>query len=481
MSVQIGPSFFAKELREYSSWIEAHVREAAQNGFDAPDSSTVHFTVARDGENTRVTFGNNGSPMDQDALVGKLLTMGETGKNFAAGKTGGFGKAKLLLMFAQLEWHIRTGTLAAAGTGGNYHLTDGLSYCPGTTTTVLIAGDRVADYCGAVRRFASYSQWPGTLTLNGGQLATDLRKGNPRREFAWGKVYTNRQHANVLIVRMNGVLMFARRVDYKGCVIVELTGSSGERLTANRDSLLWSLQSELDDFVLQLSVDKRSALRERRAEIKRFEGERLRNEAMRERAVSTLADVVGGAELVAALVAQTTNGPGGIATVVTSRAESAVTIGPEFLLKNTTGMATPDYYSPGPLFSDYSRKLALAWARCLLEMHKILQVSCDFSIGFVLDEETEAESSLSRVYGQVYYLNPARIVSQKDKPQCRSFKAAYTGAWADRHRIIAIAMHELVHGAYGLSRHDEDYANRLSEVTAALLPHLTRLTALFRG
>ena len=41
-------------------------------------------------------------------------------------------------------------------------------------------------------------------TLNGQALATDLRKGSPRREYEWGKVYTNQQHSNLLVVRIGG-------------------------------------------------------------------------------------------------------------------------------------------------------------------------------------------------------------------------------------------------------------------------------------
>ena len=74
-------------------------------------------------------------------------------------------------------------------------------------------------------RFASLAQWKGTLTVNGRTLVTDLRKGSPRREYEWGKVYTNQQFSNLLVVRIGGQPMFTRNIKFKGCVLVELTGT----------------------------------------------------------------------------------------------------------------------------------------------------------------------------------------------------------------------------------------------------------------
>src|SRR5580698_6197763 len=115
-AVKIGPSFFAKEFQEYSNWRWSYIREAAQNCIDAPHSTEMYFSITHDGHNTRVTFGNNGVPMNEDVLTNKLLALGESGKNFA-GTVGGFGKAKLLLLFCHLSWSVRTGTLLADGEG----------------------------------------------------------------------------------------------------------------------------------------------------------------------------------------------------------------------------------------------------------------------------------------------------------------------------------------------------------------------------
>ena len=488
--IKIGPEFFTKARRDYRDWRFALLREFCQNSFDC-GSGRVDVAIVREGNDTRLTVANDGEPMTREVLTEKLLTLGGTGKNFEAGAVGGMGKAKELLYYSHLDYRISTGDLLVVGCGAQYELSELTDVRHGTESSMLLAGDEVEALSNALRAFCSMAQWSGTVMLNGMRLDTSLRKGTPRREFAWGKIYTNRQFDRLLIVRIGGMPMFSRRVDYKGCVVVELTGNSGERLSANRDSLLYQIGEELDELVLQLSVDKKSALRQKQAEIKRFEGERQRYEASRPKSagnlmellVSEVRDGMDRQELgkLAAFVRGGDREIGsGIATEVVSREEVAVSIGPEFILKNTTGMATPDYYTPGEQFSDYSRKLALAWAKCLLEIHRILEMPGDFSIGFCLDEDSGAEHWASREYGTVYFINPARLVCQRDKPQCRSFKTAFTGAWADRFAIISLAVHEIVHGR-GFAQHDESFSSELTAVTAAVLPHLGRLTPLFRG
>lgn len=492
-SVKIGPEFFAKIKLDYQNWRWATAREFLQNSFDC-GSQNVHVLLQREGSNTRLTVTNDGEPMDQDTLTGKLLTLGGSGKNFI-GTTGGFGVAKSLLYYSNLDYTIHTGPHLVTGQGAQYDLTE-TGHLPGTRSSVLVEGDEVDTLEGAFRRFAQLCQWSGTLKLNGERLETGLRKGHHRRDFDWCRIWTNQQHANQVVVRINGTPMFFRRTSFKGCVVVELTGSSGDRLTSNRDGLQYSYACELDDFLSNLAVDKRSALRERKAEYKRYEGERLRYEAKQPKAAGSLLELLvpaaaleqlqedaEGTGLQLAAFVRGGDRPvrsGGIATQVASRKDVAVSIGPEFILKNTCGMETPDYYTPGPAFSDYSRKLALAWARVLVELHRILEKSADFSIGFCLDEETEAEAEQG-VYGQVYYINPAVVVCQRDKPQCRSFRKRFTGAWQDRFELISVAVHEIVHGAYGLSSHDEEFSNKFTEVVTTVLANMSRLTPLFRG
>lgn len=491
--IKIGREFFAKVKLDYADWHWALVREFLQNCIDAPGCDTVEVSIARDGGNTSLMVSNNGEPMDEDVLNSKLLTLGGSGKNFEGDNTGGFGVAKSLLYYCHLSYRIVTGSLLVEGEGAQFTVTQA-SPIDGTKSTVLVEGDVVSNLEEECRRFAQFSQWRGTLRLNGKVLATDLKKGTRRREFRWGTVYTNNSFANVCIVRINGQPMFTRYARTKGCVLVELSGKAKDVLTSNRDGMKHEYANELSDFLTALAVDKRSALREQKAAYKRYEGERIKNEAKKPKAAGvSLDDLIDVAALAEAIAGN--SGPagertapatsdGGVRTMAVERQDVKLApssrLGTEFIVKNTTGMATPDYYTPGSGFSNYSKGLVRAWAAVILKLYQIHDMAGEFSIGFVFDEESVAEHEVSTAYGRVYYLNPARVVFQRDKPQCRSFKARYTGAWANRFDIIASANHEFVHGL-GFNNHDEDFASKLSEVQAVVMAHMSELTTLFRA
>lgn len=479
-SIRIGREFFAKAKSDYSCWRWAWVREACQNGIDAPGSDEIVATVRRVGADTEVSIANNGAPMDRDVLVNKFLTLGGSGKNHDGIATGGFGKAKEVLIGCHLEWDIRTGTLHAYGEGGSYSLDAAAEY-DGTVTTVTMEGDEVEAIAKKFRHFAALAQWSGTLTLIvegvSERLETSFRKGSPRREFAWGKVYTNRALEGVLVVRMGGQPMFYRNIRYKGCVLVELSGTSGERLVASRDRLQYSIANELDDLVTSLAIDTKSALRQQVAEYKRYQGKKLSAE---KKAVA-----VEGLN-VAAFIQSATQpkaaprpNAGGIRVSAVSQETSTVSLGPEFIVKNTTGLKTPEHFLPGEQFSKSSKSLVKAWGASMKRLYELLEADGSFSIGFILDEENAAEAETSREYGLVYYLNPAVVVKQSAS-NARSLKTRYSSAWTHRFEILSLVVHEAVHGVYELSGHDETFAAKLTEVTAVVFENFKDFAQFFR-
>ncbi len=472
-SFKIGREFFAKAKADYADWRYSWVREIAQNSMDC-GSARIDVTVEREGPNTRVSVGNDGQPMTRDVLVDKFLTLGGSAKDCGV---GGFGKAKELLVCCHLRWSIRTGTMLAEGEGGEYELTDDLEPLHGTTTTVLMEGDEASRIVAMFERFATLAQWKGTLTVNGRVLATDLRKGSPRREYEWGRVYTNQQHSNLLVVRIGGQPMFTRNIRYKGCVLVELTGTSAQRLVASRDRLQYRYNDELDALLGELAVDTRSALKQQRAEYKRYLGEKVRAEGRRPKAqpglnVAALVQAAGESE-------PSSQEQGSIRAVAVSREDHAVTVGPEFICKQCAGMETPAYYLPGDQFSAYSRGLVRAWASTLKRLYELHGLEGSFSVGFVFDEGCRAECEQSAEYGLVYYLSTAEVVKQAAS-NSRSFRARFSSAWAARFEIMSLAAHEFVHGAFGLGQHTEDFAAKLTDVMAVMIANARDFAQYYR-
>ncbi len=485
--VKIGREFFSKIALDYADWKYALVREFLQNSFDAPGCDQVTVDILPEGPNTRLVVYNNGAPMDKDTLFNKLLTLGGSGKNFDGENTGGFGVAKSLLYYTHLSYKIETGAFVVEGSGAEYKVSS-QTISHSTKSTILLEGDHTNALTECFQKFAHLAQWKGTLTVNGTELPCNLYKGSRRRDLGWGVVYTNKSASNICVVRLNGQPMFTQYTRFNGCVLIELTGKGSDALTSNRDSLKYSYQSALSDLLTALAVDKRSALREQRAEYKRYHGDLQRNEAKKAKAAEQglaaiginnelLESIVGGNVCggICATPPIATEG-GGIKIVITSKEDEpdrSISIGPQFILKNTTGLKTPTRYVPGDKFSPASRELALAWTAMLLKLHQVHNIDGEFSVGFVFDESSEAECE-NGVYGRVYYINPTKLVEHR-------LENRYPSVSTSKYRLLSIACHEFVHGAFNRKEHDEDYAGTLTDVMGVAMEHLKELLPLCKA
>jgi hypothetical protein len=517
-SVKIGPAFFAKEKNDYSDWRTAWVRELAQNGIDAPKTKRIEFSVALhpNGKDTCATVTNDGTPMTKEVLTEKFLALGESGKNFAEGSVGGFGKAKIIIAFSHNSYSIRTGDLFVQGEGAQYSLAEGLGYVNGTTTQVVMDGDEVGGLTKAVRRFAAFAQWDGEILLNGERLDCNLRKGSPRREFAWGTVYTNKTFQNRVIVRINGIPMFTEYTSLDRTVIVELKGSSVETLTSNRDGLVYKHRQEFQQFLLDLVTNKSRALKAKNPHYRRFSGAKYahkRTEAARVNARDLVGDVTGSSGARKALVVTQTpqagsgashpaqgapeggewvpagsggsfsydNGRIGVledrlggdsdhgveyGTYDSDETSKVSTISEFFVVKNETTLKVPDYYQPdSDQFGSYGKKLARIWGRLLIQAHRLFDHEASFGIGFVFSDDCEAQHEEGDEFGTVYYLNPAKIVEQTGSAS-KSFKKRF--ALTERDRLLSLAIHEIGHGI-GHDSHDENYARWLTDAFARVM------------
>jgi len=468
--VQIGPEFFAKAFNDYADWHWAIAREFCQNSIDAGSKKIEITTEVVDG-NTILTVTNDGSPMTQEIITNKLLALGGSGKNFTAGNVGGFGKAKEVLYFCHNQYSIHTGNILVQGSGAGYNITDSTPI-NGTKSTIVINGNHSSSLVFAFEAFSLYAQWDGELFINGQYYTTGLRKGSPRRELSCGTVYTNKSFKNTVIVRINGIPMFHNYTSLDRCVIVELKGVSADCLTSNRDGLTSTYRHELSEFLTSLSVDKRSALKNRlQTRYRRYGGDRLSHRAHNGVNVQQLVAAAAHNPVDSGVV-----GGGQAVLVKGSRASASLScISEEFIIKNETELAIPNYYLPDSRsFSTYSKKLAKVWGRLMLEMHRLFDKEGDFAIGFVFDDQVEAEWE-SGQFGTVYYINPAQVVEQ-NLSASKSFKKRF--ALTERNRFLMLALHEFVHGC-GCQYHDENYANKLTQMAVKVLDEKKRFTWCF--
>lgn len=487
-SVTIGPEFFAKAFNDYANKFWAFAREILQNSIDCGSTCVdIQVHVEELSGDTHIVVENDGEPMSSEILTEKLLCLGASGKDFK-GSVGGFGKAKEILYFAQKQYTIRTGGLQVDGSGAGYNLKPAAVPCDGTASHVVWEGRHAEDLKAAFRRFIELCGTGSRVhfTMNGEavgpkQVAGDLNRTLDHDGLPWAEVHISKVEQNRLIVRVGGVPMFHSYCEYKGTVVVELLGTSAQRLTSNRDGLRYPYSNQLQSFISSIAIDPKTVFKLEKAEYKRLPGSKLgwtKPESKPapvefKRAVELLLEKSQPATVaVAASVAAEPAPPrqGGILTeTVASEEATESPLGHEFIIKNCVKRAVPKGYEPAS-FSRYAAWLAKSWAACLLELHYLYRIDKPFSVGFIFDEQLDAESE-SGAYGQVYYINPCKVTKE-------SHTQKFTKA--DRFDVLASAAHEFVHGAFDLSYHNEDFANRLTEVMGTVMKHHNTFSKLLK-
>lgn len=491
--VKIGPNFFRNEFRAYSNWQLAFAREFLQNSVDAGASHIDIVVLDIDIEDgVLVTVTNDGDVMTEDTLVNKLLALGESGKAEQTGAVGAFGQAKNILYFAQQEYTIWSGTNLVEGSGGDYTLRTNDEHFDGTKSIVLLKRESGLAH-GLAERFKlliSMIQRPDIkFTVNGDPVVGNLKKGCRRREFSWGTVYTNNSFQNLLIVRIGGVPMFTKYVSVDKCVLLELSGTSIKTLTSNRDGLQYKYADQLDEFMRELSVDRLSALRTQEStSYIHYRGDKL---VATQEATSNIREVLTaayanvqepirheeeeGTFILAAsrprLDEVINNRGADERTIESSRLPNIST---EFIIKNELGMVVPAHYLPEN-FGTYSKRLMRIWASLMLEVHTLFQNTEDFAIGFILDENAEAEFEVGD-YGTVFYVNPC--VLKKNSFGGRSLANRWKFNAAGKAALLLGAVHEYTHRRF--KGHDEAYAASLTDNAAVVFANAKRFSKCFR-
>lgn len=465
MQVKIGPSYFKKEKTEYSNWRWAYIREAMQNCIDAKGSSRIDITTKEKDGRCIITFSNNGEPMDLDTLTGKLLSLGETGKEFN-NTVGGFGKAKILLYFSQISYTIHSGTNLVTGEGGDYTISQA-EYLKGTTSTVELEESKtIIDIM--VERFGKYTQWSGTLTLNGQVIQTNLTKGYFRKQINLGRVYTNKQLTNEMVVRIGGIPMFTRYC--KLPIIIEIEGPSSEYLTSNRDGIKYTYQDELSKLIESIATEGTRALKADTTTIAYWDGPRQLAAGKAKKMSYTAASETSETSEIKAnpflSVPSHKSSSDPMLERVAAKYEHS------FFMINETVLDIPSIYFPHS-FSDYSTRLLKVWVNIMRTIHDVMDLPAYFDVGFIFSDTTEAEYRIknSRI---IYSINPCKIIQDKNGTR---FKKRYT-INKDKYLLIANGVHEYTHLKY--SQHDSTYATALTDNMAVILKEIKQFHKCFR-
>lgn len=476
LAVKIGPEFFSKEKSDYRDWRSAWVREAGQNSTDA-GADRIEMTTTVDNSQTVVEFTDNGSGMTEDVVVDKLFALGSSGKNFN-GTTGGFGKAKVILLLCHASYELWTNDVHVTGSGADYTLTKTEQPFHGTKLRVTMNGAEKERLDNAFAKFFALSNWKGTAVLNGTVISDRLHKGAYRKDLGWAKVHTNKQGEHTMVVRIgeHDIPMFTRPVSFKGMVVVTLQGKSSDFLTSNRDGLLYEFANQLDQFITEIAVNTKSAFRQKTIKRSRYDGYRLAGWAKAELPVAKEETTTAPEERQQQTVAALVKDFGG-KTSSSELVESATQIvqnaaNMEFHIKSETDLEVPAYYTPEN-FSDYARVLVERWASILMEIALITNYTKPFSVGFCFCDDRVAEHD-----DGVLLINPATI--KENKVGNRYLARAWAFTNESNWDLVSVAAHEWVH-FMGHHDHSEDYSSALTELMGKLLMHRSRLGKVFCG
>lgn len=289
-------------------------REALQNGLDAIKAgirarktrkADGHFAVTWDAERRALSWEDNGVGMDAETILGKFLSLGESGKSSAGDSdeaAGGFGVAKAVILgtSATFRWELHTRDNLAVSEGANRDVAIyDAPFLQGTRITISDVADdfdEVWDYArqeyvpllDRLRELLAANDLPGIrLTLNGEEVRPLFsRRGGSRVrvEGSWGhgteatiKAYRRPpgDRLGAYYVRLNGLFQFresARRGNLKADVVVDLRttvrpGQSGYPLNAARDALQDRARWAFSDLVEEVERENESVGRSQEDEV----------------------------------------------------------------------------------------------------------------------------------------------------------------------------------------------------------------------
>lgn len=269
---------FQLPFEDYKSdWRWCWWREAIQNAVDAGAKniacSITDVTLPNGTKAVDVVCEDDGRGMSMDVLLQKFLTLGATGKSTDeyGVSSGGFGKAKELLLFCWIEWEVYTRNAQLVGHGRKIGGDDNAAYKSGTLIRARMPADQCTSRYHLIQALQGCHLPNVKVSLNGDRLDAQLLANTIVTDLDNGrlKVYRRKKDAgwsqwSGLIVRdRNGIKMFSDSVPdgVREYVVVVMNAPSVELLTSNRLQLTGSAKQSLTAFLQKLAKDTMSALK----------------------------------------------------------------------------------------------------------------------------------------------------------------------------------------------------------------------------
>jgi hypothetical protein len=479
--VKIDERFWTGVLKDYAHWVFAWVREVGQNSLDAGARNiTAITTYSPEQDETCISWADDGCGMTRDILEDKFFALGGSNKGAANTSSikksiGGFGVAKQLLAFAHKRYSMRTGDMFVCGCHDEFEISLSRDFYKGTILTVYISGNRVSDFENNLRRWARRTLTDCNISMNGIKLTTCEPMGRRRASLDWCDIYVkdDDNERAILIVRINGQMMFARHIDNIAKVIyVDISDSdSSKYLTSNRDSLVYEFQNGLDKFLANLFRDPNKIIEAENERITFYEGRKgsLNMGAAKMIHISdpSLLNKAAKAALNLNAIFNGSPAPHGFHMDIDSKSSEHDfhVDGHDVVIINSLSKDTPDSWLPENM-SEAKWTLLNRWNAILEICMTILERREVIRTGWIFSTRALALHKRDGDYGHLILLNPVRINGGR-----------FISAWPDTRemfwQLVSTAVHEITHLDH--SYHDEAYASSLTNNMAKVLANVNKL------
>lgn len=248
-NIKVPKEFFSKSKKEYNNWKFAFFRELIQNSVDA-NATKIEFNLSQDESLITIECIDNGSGMNKDIIINKLLALGGSHKN-SENAIGGFGYAKTLLFFAHENYTIKTNDILIQGEGGSYDIFEEQPKTKGTYISVKISteqGNRYLDETEmtvALQDVLNNSNLKTKIYINGNLFKKKKEKFQYTHSTPIGTLYfsenNSENYSSSLYLRINGLAMFNHKIYHRTSTsfngYIDLNKKPTEVLTSNRDAL----------------------------------------------------------------------------------------------------------------------------------------------------------------------------------------------------------------------------------------------------
>jgi hypothetical protein len=479
-TITISSDFFENEIRNYSNWEQAFWRELFQNSIDA-GANKIDISYELINNHCIVSFRDNGKGMDKNILENVFFNLGTTTKN-SSNSVGGFGRARIILCFAQTDYQIYTNNLSVTGSGATYEIEEDINFLAGCKFVITIPLNKFYSnfekFELALKRYLLMSNIRANININNNKYDYQpLIARGKKKELSFGTAYANKsaEDKNKIIFRVNGVAMFSRYTSANIQVIVEINPEKSRQvLLSNRDSLIWSSQDEVDQFCELISKETLSAFREKNS------GEEIiigsARKFQRKIDILNLSPKAEGNEFI--FNRETPFQEESFNKISSITAKSSITEGLVVLTKTADKKirAAARNFSPDKLEAPESRKLkllkqwAIACEAALESLCKLRDINeIDWRPGFVFDETMEACHKLSNDGAHTLMLNPIHINGNdigKIKFSITNFNSHV--------ELLTLAAHEVAHCEH--KWHDESYAGLFTDIISDMMKNINILS-----